>query len=95
MAPEQLLEETYDERSDLYAVGVVLYECLTGKLPFEAASSIALIAKLLHDEPPPPDAINPEIPSELSGLIMRLLSKRPADRPASATELGELLAQVG
>ncbi len=95
MAPEQLLEETYDERSDLYAVGVVLYECLTGQLPFEAASSIALIAKLLHDEPPAPDAINPEIPSELSGLIMRLLSKGPNDRPASATELGELLAQVG
>ncbi len=95
MAPEQLLDETAEERSDLYAVGVVLYECLTGRLPFEASSSIALIAKQLNEEPVPPDTVNPEVPPELSALIVRLLSKSPDDRPASASELGELLAQVG
>jgi CheY-like chemotaxis protein len=95
MAPEQLLDETAEERSDLYAVGVVLYECLTGKLPFEGGSSIALIAKQLNEDPTPPDQVNPEVPPELSALIVRLLSKSPDDRPASASELGELLAQVG
>ncbi len=95
MAPEQLLDETAEERSDLYAVGVVLYECLTGRLPFEAGSSIALIAKLLNEEPIPPDQLNPDVSPELSGLIIRLLSKNRDERPASASELGELLAQIG
>jgi DNA-binding response OmpR family regulator len=95
MAPEQLLDETAEERSDLYAVGVVLYECLTGRLPFEANSSIALIAKQLQEDPIPPDQVNPDVPPELSALIIRLLSKSPDDRPASASELAQLLAQIG
>jgi DNA-binding response OmpR family regulator len=95
MAPEQLLDEIAEERSDLYAVGVVLYECLTGRLPFEANSSIALIAKALNEEPIPPDQGNPDVPPDLSALIIRLLSKSPDDRPSSASELGELLAQIG
>jgi CheY-like chemotaxis protein len=95
MAPEQLLDETAEERSDLYAVGVVLYECLTGHLPFEANSSIALIAKALNEDPVPPAQRNPEVPAELSALIMRLLNKTPDGRPASASELGKLLAQFG
>ena len=95
MAPEQLLDETAEERSDLYAVGVVLYECLTGRLPFEANSSIALIAKALNEEPTPPERLNPDVPPELSALIIRLLSKSPDGRPSSASELGELLAKIG
>ena len=95
MAPEQLLDEAVEERSDLYAVGVVLYECLTGKLPFEANSSIALIAKALNEEPVPPHQSNTKVSPDLSSLIMRLLSKSPDDRPSSASELGDLLAQIG
>jgi CheY-like chemotaxis protein len=95
MSPEQLLAEEVDGRSDLYSVGVVLYECLTGRLPFEAQTPISLIAKLLHDQPAPPQDLNPEIPPALSALILRLLAKSADQRPKSAAELGQLLAQLG
>jgi len=94
MAPEQLLTETFDERIDLYAVGVVLFECLTGRLPFEANSAVALIAKLIREEPPAPASLNPEIPPALAALVLRLLSKEPEQRPATAAELGRLLGEL-
>ncbi|HEU4640971.1 MAG TPA: protein kinase, partial [Gemmatimonadaceae bacterium] len=94
MPPEQLLAETVDARSDLYATGVVLYECLTGRLPFVARSPVTLIAKLLHEQPPPPAALNAEVPPALSALVLRLLAKDPGDRPGSARELGELLSRI-
>ena len=95
MSPEQLLAEDVDGRSDLYSAGVVLYECLTGRLPFEAKTPVSLIAKLLHDEPVPPVTLNPDIPPALSALIMRLLAKSADERPKNAAELGELLAHLG
>jgi CheY-like chemotaxis protein len=94
MSPEQLLSEEIDPRSDLYAAGVVLYECVTGRLPFEAGSPISLIAKLLHEEAPAPVSLNGEVPPALSALIMRLLAKRPDDRVQSAGELAQLLVQL-
>jgi DNA-binding response OmpR family regulator len=94
MAPEQLLTESFDERIDLYAVGVVLFECLTGRLPFEANSAVALIAKLIREEPPAPETLNPEIPPALAALVLRLLAKEPEQRPASAAELGRLLGEL-
>ncbi len=95
MAPEQLLAEEVDARSDLYAVGVVLYECLTGGLPFDGASPIALIAKVLHTVPVAPAERDGSIPAPLSALVMRLLDKEPDGRPGSAGELRELLAELG
>ena len=95
MSPEQLLAEDVDGRSDLFAAGVVLYECLTGRLPFEAPSPISLIAKLLHDEPEPPEALNPDVPPALSALVLRLLAKKAEERPRDAAELKGLLAQLG
>ena len=95
MSPEQLLAEDVDGRSDLYSAGVVLYECLTGRLPFEAASPISLIAKLLHDEPEAPAALNGDIPPALSALVLRLLAKKADERPRTAAELSGLLAQLG
>lgn len=95
MAPEQLLAEEMDARGDLYAVGVVLYECLIGKLPFEAASPIALIAKILNTVPVPPAERESGVPLPLSGLVMRLLNREPAGRPGSARELRELLGELG
>ncbi len=94
MAPEQMLGESVDERTDLYAVGVVLFECLLGRLPFEAGSAIALIARVLRDQPPVPAALDPEIPPALSELVVRLLAKDPAQRPANATELARLLSDL-
>jgi serine/threonine protein kinase len=95
MSPEQLLSEEVDGRSDLYSAGVVLYECLTGRLPFEAQSPISLIAKLLHDEPAPPVTLNADVPAPLSALIIRLLSKKADERPRTAADLGKQLAQLG
>lgn len=94
MSPEQMLGETVTEGSDLYSMGVVLFECLTGRLPFIANSPMALIAKTLHGEPPDPVSLNPEIPPPLSALVLRLLAKPPSQRPAGAAELGRLLAEL-
>jgi serine/threonine-protein kinase len=94
MSPEQLLAETIDARSDLYSVGVVLFECLTGALPFEADSPISLIARLLNEDARPPVEVNVEVPPALSSLVLSLLAKKPEDRVRSADELGKRLAEI-
>lgn len=94
MAPEQLLAEAVDARSDLYSAGIVLYECLTGALPFDAGSPIALIAKVLNTVPAAPADIVPGTPAPLSSLVMRLISKEADERPQTAADLSELLAQI-
>jgi DNA-binding response OmpR family regulator len=94
MAPEQMMGESFDHRIDLYATGVVLFECLVGKLPFEANSAVALIARVLRDAPPSPAAHDPEIPQAFSDLVVRLLAKDPAQRPANAAELVRLLSDL-
>jgi DNA-binding response OmpR family regulator len=95
MAPEQLMAEEVDGRSDLYSAGVVLYECLTGRLPHTPGSLMSLIAKMLHEEPEPPAALNPAIPPAFSALIMRLLAKDPAHRVQTAEDLSRQLAALG
>lgn len=95
MAPEQLLAEEVDARSDIYSVGVILYECLTGKAPFEAKSPISLIAKVLNETAVAPEVVKPEVPHAISELVMRLLAKEPGERPQSAKLLNEALATVG
>jgi CheY-like chemotaxis protein len=95
MAPEQLVGEEIDSRADLYSLGVVIYECLTGRAPFQAPSAVALIARVLTTEPEPPARGNADVPPALSALVMRLLAKVPDERPASATILLEQLAELG
>ena len=95
MAPEQLMGEQVDARADLYALGGVFYECLTGHAPFAAAAPMALMAKVLSSPPTPPIELNPDVPPALSGLVMQLLAKAPGERPASAVVLLELLAELG
>jgi serine/threonine-protein kinase len=94
MAPEQLLDEDVDVRADLYATGVVLYECLTGRRPVESESVVTLIAKLLAEDPAPPTAINPDVPDELSAIVMRLLARDRNQRPPTAVVLHEMLSRV-
>jgi CheY-like chemotaxis protein/predicted Ser/Thr protein kinase len=95
MAPEHLLGEDIDARADLYAVGVTMYECLTGVPPFTAPSAIALISKVLATQPAAPVAVNPEVPPAMSALVLRLLAKHAGDRPRDARDLLELLAEMG
>jgi HAMP domain-containing protein/predicted Ser/Thr protein kinase len=95
MAPEQLMGDNIDARADLYAVGCVLYECVTGKTPITADTPITLIARVLEDTPIEPRVINGEVPQELSAVIMSLLSKKPEGRPQTAAALHDKLDSIG
>jgi len=94
MPPEQLLGEEVDARADLYAAGVVLYECLTGKLPHTAETAITLVTKVLDETPVSPRELQPDVPQALSDLVMRTLSKNREDRPRTALELHDALDRV-
>ena len=91
MAPEQLLGDALDARTDLYAVGVVLYECLTGSRPFRADTPEALVGLKLTGIYRPPHELNAEIPRKLSDVVMQLLAKTRDERPASASVLHDML----
>ena len=95
MSPEQLLGDELDARADIYSAGVVMYECLTGKLPFEAPSPMVLIAKVLEETPPAPHALHADIPAPLSALVMRAMSRERDARPLNAKALHDALEQLG
>ena len=95
MAPEQLMGEPLDQRVDLFAAGVVLYECLTGRRPHEAESPMALVSKVLTEPIVPPHEVTPDVPLALSLLVARALARNPADRPRGAGEMYDELARVG
>lgn len=95
MAPEQHLGGTVDARSDLFSVGVVLYECLSGRSPFDASSPMAVIDLVLAGRPRAIRELVPQVPPALAAVIDRLLQREPKDRLASARELAEQLAQIG
>jgi tetratricopeptide (TPR) repeat protein/TolB-like protein/tRNA A-37 threonylcarbamoyl transferase component Bud32 len=87
MAPEVLLEREVDERADLFSLGLVFYEALTGKHPFLAGSFVATTDRILHEEALPVRQLNPAVPERLERIVARLLAKEPAERYASASEL--------
>ena len=96
MAPEQgAADPTVDHRADLYALGVVAYEMLTGKTPFAGRPAMAMIAAHVTEEPAPIDAVRAGLPPALSQLVMQLLVKDPAGRPQSAAELLAALSAIG
>ncbi len=95
MAPEQLMGEAIDARADLYSLGTVMYECLTGRPPFSANTAVALIARVLAAEPVPPAEVNADVPPALSALVLQLLAKDPAGRPADADALLDQLSEMG
>jgi serine/threonine-protein kinase len=80
IAPEHISGEPHDARSDIYAVGVTLYEMITGRLPIEGTTHIQVIAGHLQHAPVPPDQIHPKIPAALSATVMRALAKDPRER---------------
>jgi len=87
MSPEQVQGLDSDARSDIFSMGVILYEMATGHLPFEGANSSALIASILRDTPVPPTRLNPQLPLRLGRIISSCLEKDPQRRWQSAAEL--------
>ncbi len=95
MSPEQLSGADLDPRSDLYSAGVVLFECLTGRLPFEADTTWALVAKHLEEEPPNPRTLNADVPEALAIVILKAMAKDRERRFATASEMHDALARIG
>ena len=87
LAPEQALGQEIDGRADLYALGVMLYELTTGRLPFTGDDPLAVISQHIHAPVGPPRALRPDLPPALETIILKLLAKNPADRFASAREV--------
>jgi WD40 repeat protein/serine/threonine protein kinase len=93
MAPEQARGEEVDHRSDLFSLGVLLYELCTGRTPFEAKTPLAVMQKLTDERHSPIRELRPDMPAWLVDVIDRLLAKSPADRFQSAREVADLLDQ--
>ena len=95
MSPEQLSGAELDARSDLYSAGVVLFECVTGTLPFEADTTWALVAKHIEEQVPDPRTRNPDVPELLARVILKAMAKEPEQRYRTAGELYDALALIG
>ena len=91
MAPEQGLGDAGDERSDLYSLGVIMYQLVTGELPYEGDTPIAVILRHVNEPVPSAKVLNPDLPESVDRIIFRLMSKDPEDRYQSA---GELIADL-
>jgi len=94
MAPEQLIAGRTDPRSDIYSIGVLLFEMVTGRRPFTETDAVSLAAALSSSPPPPPDAIDPRVPRRLSSVIVKCLQREPFNRYQSAGELGSALGEL-
>jgi serine/threonine-protein kinase len=94
LSPEQAQGHAVSAGSDLYSIGVVLYELLTGRVPFDAEAAVTIAIKHVSEQPPIPTTINPAIPPELERVVMWSLNKNPADRPQDADQLIAALEQV-
>jgi YVTN family beta-propeller protein len=92
VAPEQITGDDVDARADLYSLGCVLYESLTGQSPFPRATDVALLWAHVHEEPTPPSQARPGLPRELDTVVARALAKDPGRRQGTA---GELVAAAG
>jgi tetratricopeptide (TPR) repeat protein/tRNA A-37 threonylcarbamoyl transferase component Bud32 len=91
IAPEVLVGREPDERADIFSLGVVFYEAMTGEHPFRAQTNIATSSRVLHVDPPPPSSVNSAVPPELDRIVMRMLEKTPSARYETARELADEL----
>jgi eukaryotic-like serine/threonine-protein kinase len=94
LSPEQAKGAPVDQTSDLYSLGVVLYELLTGEVPFSGDTPVEIAMKHISAKPEPPSTLNPDIPADLDLVVMRALAKTPAERYQSADEMDRDLERV-
>ncbi len=94
MAPEQGLKGTCDERSDIYSLGIVMYEMLTGYTPFDADTPLAILMKHLNNPLPLPSQVDPTIPEALEKIVLKCLAKDPDTRFQSAEEVASAINQI-
>ena len=95
MAPEQAGGKTVDHRCDLFSLGCVLYRLCTGAMAFKGNDTMAILMSLAMDTPTSPQLLNFEVPAELSDLVLQLLAKDPAQRPATARDVADRLEAIG
>jgi serine/threonine protein kinase len=95
MSPEQAMGKTLDGRSDIFSLGVVMYEALAGRLPFEGDSTALTLTRIIRDDPPHVRVTRPNVSSKLSAIVMRCLEKDPERRYPTARELAAALSAVG
>ncbi|MDR0578273.1 MAG: protein kinase [Candidatus Accumulibacter sp.] len=94
MSPEQIREFTLDHRTDIYSLGVVMYQLLTGQLPFQASSNYSIIYQIINTEPAPPSRLRKEIPGTLDAIIAQAMHKDMEERYATWEEFAQDLAQA-
>ncbi len=92
MSPEQAQGQKVDARSDLYTLGLIFYELLTGNPPFEAGNPMATLVRRIQEKPQPPNEIDPAIPKPINDIVMKMLGTLPADRYQTA---GEIVRDLG
>jgi len=95
ISPEQVRGEPVDARSDVYSVGILLYELLSGRRPFQAETTYKLLNQQLNDTPQPPIELNPKMPQALNDLVLMAMAKNPAERFQTADAFSRALTGVG
>jgi serine/threonine protein kinase len=94
MSPQQVRELPLDHRTDIYSLGVVMFQLLCGRLPFEASNNFSLLYRITHDDPPPPSSFRADIPPALDEIVMRALRRELDERYQSWGEFSHDLAQA-